>query len=56
MGDEKMLTDKMWWIKGECWVTVLKTGHYPDTVMVELPTGVMTEVYRKDLLEKQLEP
>ena len=34
----------MWWTKGECVVEVLRTGHFPTTVMVRLPNNKDTEV------------
>lgn len=34
----------MWWAKGECVVKVLKTGHFPTTVMAQLPDDRVTEI------------
>ena len=45
MKDSRMQLYKwMWWTKGECVVEVLKTGHFPTSVMVKLPNGNETEV------------
>ena len=34
----------MWWIKGECVVEVLRTGHFPTTAMVKMPNDKEIEV------------
>ena len=34
----------MWWAKGSCTVEIIKTGHYPTTVIVKLPNDAMSEV------------
>jgi hypothetical protein len=34
----------VWWTMGECVVEVLSRGHYPTTVMVKLPSDLVTEV------------
>lgn len=34
----------MWWAKGECVVEIIKTGHFPTTVMVKLPSDKETEI------------
>lgn len=34
----------MWWAKGECTVELLKSGHFPTTVMVKLPNDLVMEV------------
>ena len=39
----------MWWTKGECIVRIVKRGTYPDTVVVQLPNDVQTQVYLNDL-------
>lgn len=41
----------MWWKKGECVVEVIKTGHFPNTAIVKLPTGKQTEVEIEELGE-----
>jgi hypothetical protein len=45
------LNEWMWWSKGDCIVRVIKTGHFPTTVMVELPDNRETEV---DIVELQV--
>lgn len=42
------LNNKMYWPKGQTEVEVLKTGHYPTTAIVRLPSGKETEV---DIME-----
>lgn len=42
------LNNKMYWLKGQTEVEVLKTGHYPTTAIVRLPSGKETEV---DIME-----
>ena len=45
MKDSRMQLYKwMWWTKGECVVEVLKTGHFPTSVMVKLPNDKETEI------------
>lgn len=34
----------MWWNKGECVVEVLKTGHFPTTVMAKMPNDKEIEI------------
>jgi hypothetical protein len=34
----------VWWVKGECVVEVLGTGHFPTTIMVKLPNDKITEI------------
>lgn len=34
----------MWWTKGECVVEVLRTGHFPTTVIAKLPSDKQTEI------------
>ena len=34
----------MWWTKGECVVEVLKTGHFPTTVMAKMPDDREIEI------------
>jgi len=34
----------VWWKKGECVVEVIKTGHFPTTIIGKLPTGKETEI------------
>lgn len=38
------LNEWMWWTKGECVVKVLRTGHYPTTVIAVLPNDKQTEI------------
>lgn len=33
-----------WWTVGKCVVRVLRTGHFPETIMVELPDDKITEI------------
>lgn len=40
----------MWWEKGRCVVEVLKTGHFPTSVMVRLPNDKTTEVDIEELV------
>lgn len=40
----KLLPRWMWWKKGICTVEIISIGHYPNTVMVELPSGLRTEI------------
>ena len=45
MRDQRNFLHKwMWWTKGECVVEVLKTGHFPTTVMVKLPNAKESEI------------
>ncbi len=40
-----MKLDKwMWWTKGECVVEILRTGHFPTTVIAKLPNDKQTEI------------
>lgn len=39
----------MWWKQGKCVVKILRRGNYPDTVMVQLPNDVVTQVYQNEL-------
>ena len=34
----------VWWKAGECVVEVLKTGHFPTTIIGKLPNGKETEI------------
>lgn len=45
----KTMCEWMWWIKGKCVVKVLSIGHFPDTVMVQLPDDKTTEVAMNEL-------
>jgi len=49
MHQKSQIEKYQWWGKGECVVEVVRSGHFPDTVMVKLPNDVHTEVYKKDL-------
>ena len=33
-----------WWKKGDCVVEVIKTGHYPTSIIGKLPNGIETEI------------
>jgi hypothetical protein len=44
MNGNVRLQQWMWWVKGECVVEILKTGHYPNTVIVKLPNDKQTEI------------
>lgn len=39
----------LWWAPGACVVEALRTGHFPDTLMVKLPDDRTIEVLRSDL-------
>ena len=43
LGD-RSIPEWVWWTKGECVVKVLKTGHFPETVMAQLPSDKITEI------------
>jgi hypothetical protein len=34
----------VWWKTGECVVEVIRTGHYPTSIIGKLPTGKETEI------------
>lgn len=34
----------VWWKKGECVVEVLRTGHYPTSIIAKLPNDKETEI------------
>lgn len=34
----------VWWTKGECVIEVIRTGHYPTSIMGKLPNGNETEI------------
>lgn len=40
----------MWWDKNACVVEILRTGHFPTTVMVQLPDDRVTEVDIEELV------
>lgn len=40
----RLMPKWMWWKNGKCTVEILRTGHYPNTVIVELPLGTQTEI------------
>ena len=42
--DKKTLPKVMYWTKGDCTVEILRAGNFPDTVMVELPNHVITQI------------
>jgi hypothetical protein len=39
----------VWWTKGKCVVEVLKTGHFPTSVIAKLPDGLETEIDMDEL-------
>jgi hypothetical protein len=41
---KRKLDEKQWHVQLECEVTLVKAGHFPDTVYVKLPDGHETEV------------
>ena len=34
----------VWWAKGECVVEVMKTGHFPTSIMAKLPNDKIIEI------------
>lgn len=48
----KYLHKWMWWKAGECVVEILRTGHFPTTVLVKLPNDVETEIELTELEDK----
>lgn len=50
MKNNVRLQQWMWWVAGECVVEILKTGHFPTTVIVKLPNDKETEI---DITELQ---
>lgn len=34
----------VWWKAGECVVEVIKTGHFPTTIIGKLPNDKLTEI------------
>jgi hypothetical protein len=34
----------VWWKKGECVVEVIKTGHFPTSIIGKLPSGKESEI------------
>ena len=38
------LNQWMWWEKGECVIEVLRSGHFPTTIMAKLPNDKETEI------------
>lgn len=49
MRSNMTLPQWMWWDKGECVVEILKTGHFPTSVMVRLPNDKTTEIDIEEL-------
>jgi hypothetical protein len=43
----------MWWEKGECVVKILRTGHFPTSVEVQLPNDHITEIETSELVMPQ---
>jgi hypothetical protein len=39
MKSKRTMPKWVWWKKGECVVEVLKTGHFPTTIIGKLPSG-----------------
>lgn len=46
MRDKSYMTmpEWVWWVKGECVVRILRTGHFPTTAMVRLPDDREIEI------------
>lgn len=40
----------MWWTKGKCIVKVIKLGHFPNTIIAQLPNNKETEIEAIDLV------
>jgi hypothetical protein len=38
-----------WWVKGECVVEIISTGHFPTTVMAKLPDDRTVEIDMHEL-------
>jgi len=44
------------WSKSQsCCVEIISRGHYPDTVVVQLPDNTKTEVYASDLTNAEIQ-
>jgi hypothetical protein len=41
---KRVMPKTVWWGKGDCQIEVLKTGHYPTTIIGKLPNGKETEI------------
>jgi hypothetical protein len=41
----------MWWTNGRCAVEILRSGHFPNSVIVKLPNDVQTEVEIDELMD-----
>lgn len=41
--NKQFINKWLWWRKGECVVEVIRTGHFPNTVMVKLPDDRVVE-------------
>jgi hypothetical protein len=48
----KTINQWMWWRTGECVVEVLKSGHFPTSVLCKLPNDVTTEIDIDELGDK----
>ena len=44
------LYEDMWWVRGQCKVKVVKTGHFPTSAIVALPNDRETEVEITELI------
>lgn len=39
----------VWWTKGECVVEIIKTGHFPTSVMAKMPDDSIIEIEINEL-------
>jgi hypothetical protein len=44
MSNKRGMPQWVWWTKGECVVEVLRTGHFPTTIIGKLPNDTETEI------------
>lgn len=51
MKTKRTMPRVVWWKKGDCQIEVVKTGHYPTTIIGKLPNGKETEIDIDELEE-----
>lgn len=44
MKSKRTMPRWVWWKKGECVVEVIKTGHFPTSIIGKLPSGKESEI------------
>jgi hypothetical protein len=44
MTAKRIMPKWVWWKKGECVVEILRTGHYPTSIIAKLPNDKETEI------------